>query len=80
MSKGSATEAQITARRQVVGRRIRKRRLKRGITQVGLAHHLKVSQAKVSRMEAGCTEPDYFERQRLAKLLDGLPGDYRAVD
>ena len=80
MSKGSATEAQIAARRQVVGRRIRRRRLKHGLTQVGLARHLKVSQAKVSRIETGHTEPDYFERQKLAKLLDGLPGDYRAVD
>lgn len=80
MSKGMEPDLTADARRQAVGKKIRQRRLRKVGNQEALATLLEVSQAKISRMERGQTEPDHYERLALAKHLGGRPGDYRALE
>lgn len=79
MIKGTEAEATPSPRRLLVGQRIRRRRIKRQKRQVELANLLYVSQSKVSRWESGLSEPDHYERQALAHVLGGSPGDYHAM-
>jgi transcriptional regulator with XRE-family HTH domain len=78
MSKEAMADALV--RKLAVGQRIRQRRIRKKLSQVDLADLLEVSQPKISRMEAGFTEPDHYERLALVRHLGGKASDYRAVE
>ncbi len=52
-----------------IGSNIRRLRMAHGLTQRGLAHHLKVSVQAVSKWERGCAYPDLTLLVPIAKLF-----------
>ena len=52
-----------------IGKNIRRLRIAHGLTQRGLAHHLKVSVQAVSKWERGCAYPDLTLLLPIARLF-----------
>lgn len=57
------------AARRIFGARIVELRERRGMTQTAAAEHLEVTKLTMHKWEAGDTEPDVLDAQRLADLL-----------
>lgn len=65
----------LTAWRGEVGRRIRERRLERGLSQEQLAGLIYVERRTVHRLEAGATSPPLDRLLQIAHALGTTPAD-----
>lgn len=60
------------------GRRMKTARMRRGYTQLNLAHRAGCSEALISKVETGRVQPDSELRKRIARILGISSWEVRA--